>query len=336
MDSKKILDHLKDIKFKLDNIDMIVYHHNCPDGFGASWVAWRYLKSDATFIGARPDMAFEPKKFKGKTVLFLDISISRTKLDAILKVAENAIIIDHHQTYYEELKDHPHVIMHKEHSAIYMAWRIFFPDQKVPNFVKLIEDKDLGETNYKNTEYFSAALGVKLPFHSLEHFRLWNRLLNQKYVDDLIETGRKYYEYKKYLIHRNYHIIVPMQFGKHTVGVGNFEAVGLTSDLANALSERNPQYDFICLWSYHYNEDLYSVMLRTRNDGVDLAAIAKIYGGGGHPRAARFTWMKTMSELFKDWKKTVPVALSVANPKKLTKSRRKPKSSSKSKKNSNK
>ena len=205
------------------------------------------------------------------------------------------------------------------------------PEQKVPQFIKLIEDKDLTNNHHKDTEYFSAALGIKLPFHSLEHFRLWNRLLNQNVVNDMIEAGKKYYEYKKYLIHRNFHIIVPMKFGKHTIGVGNFEAVGLTSDVGNALSERNPEYDFILLWSYHYNENLYSVMLRTRNEGIDLATIASHYGGGGQPRASRFTWNRPIEELFKEWKKVLPKLMSQKKTsKRKLRTNRKKKSSKKS------
>jgi oligoribonuclease NrnB/cAMP/cGMP phosphodiesterase (DHH superfamily) len=310
MDVKKIQEKLKDIKFKIDEIDIVIYHQNCPDGFGSAWVVWRYLKSDATFIGAHPDANIDNKKFKNKNVLFVDISISRDRLDEIIKIAKSVLIIDHHQTFFDELVNHPNTIMFKEHSAIYMTWRIFFPEQKVPHFIKLIEDKDLTTEKHKDTEYFSASLGIKLPFHSLEHFRLWNRLLNINTVNELIDSGKKYHEYKKYLIGRNFHITVPMEFGKHKILVGNFEAVGLTSDLGNALSERSPEYDFVLLWSYHYNENLNSVMLRTRNEGIDLAKIASHYGGGGHPKASRFTWNRSIEELFKEWKTVLPKLMS--------------------------
>lgn len=335
MDIKKIQDKLKDIKFKLDEIDIVVYHQNCPDGFGSAWVVWRYLKSDATFMGTHPTANIDNKKFKNKTVLFVDISISKERLDGLLKIAKSVLIIDHHQTFFDDLDGHPNTLMLKDHSAIYMTWRLFFPEQKVPQFVKLIEDKDLANGHHKDTEFFSAALGIKLPFHSLEHFRLWNRLLSQNVVDDMISAGKKYYEYKKYLIHRNFHITVPMKFGKHTIGVGNFEAVGLTSDVGNALSERNPEYDFILLWSYHYNENLHSVMLRTRNDGINLAKIASHYGGGGHPRAARFTWKRPIEELFKEWKKVLPKLMAEKKTsKRKPRTTRKRKSSKKSSKKS--
>jgi hypothetical protein len=124
--------------------------------------------------------------------------------------------------------------------------------------------------------------------------------MNPAFVDSLLSDGTKYNEFKNYILKRNMHIAEPMKFGGYKVLVANFGAVGLASDLGNKLSEQNPQYNFVILWSYHSANKEYSIMLRTRHDNIDLSKIAKFYNGGGHPRAARFAWKKDISSLWNE------------------------------------
>jgi oligoribonuclease NrnB/cAMP/cGMP phosphodiesterase (DHH superfamily) len=300
MDAKKIYDRLKLIDYDIDKIDTVLYHNNCPDGFGAAWIVWRHLKRDATYIGVTPDKLPSISQLKNKYVIILDVSIPETYLEEIKKNANNVLLVDHHNTYVEELENNTNTIFDKDHSAIYISWRIFNPDEKIPQFIRYIEDNDLALYEIKKTDAFMAALGTKLPFHNIDFFKSWNKLLNPAFVDSLIQDGIKYQEYKNYLLKRNLHIAQPMKLGNFNVLIANFGTVGLASDLGNKLSEQNPKYDFVILWSYHSNNKEYSVMLRSRNDNstLDLSQIAKIFGGGGHSKAARFAWKGPIDALW--------------------------------------
>jgi nanoRNase/pAp phosphatase (c-di-AMP/oligoRNAs hydrolase) len=68
-------------------------------------------------------------------------------------------------------------------------------------------------------------------------------------------------------------------------------------------------------------------MLRTRNDNVDLSQIAKTFGGGGHPRAARFTWKGQIDNLWQFMDSKI---------KKTSKTKKSSKKSSKTKKSKSK
>ena len=178
--------------------------------------------------------------------------------------------------------------------------KIFNPDEKIPQFLRYIEDNDLGKYEIKKTEAFVSAIGTKLPFHNIDYFKDWDKLLNQSYVNSLIEDGTKYQEYKNYLLKRNMHIAESRNIAGYNVLVANFGTVGLASDLGNKMSENSPSKDFVILWSYHTANKEYSIMLRTRNNDIDLSKIAKVYGGGGHPRAARFSWKGDITKLWSD------------------------------------
>jgi oligoribonuclease NrnB/cAMP/cGMP phosphodiesterase (DHH superfamily) len=329
MNVKELHDKLKGINYNLDEIDTVLYHNNCQDGFGSAWIVWRHLKGDATYMGLVPDNLPPYTQFKNKYVVIMDISLPRKYLDDIKSVARNVLLIDHHNTYADELEEHPNVVFDKEHSSIYITWRVFNPDEKIPQFVRYIEDNDLAKYEIKKTEPFVAAIGTKLPFHHIDYFKMWDKLLNEAFVDSLIQDGIKYQEYKNYLLKRNMHIGQNMKLGGYKVLVANFGAVGLASDLGNKMSEQNPTYDFVILWSYHSSNKEYSIMLRTRNDNIDLSQLAKKFGGGGHPRAARFAWKGPIEELWTFLNKNLKKQTSL----KKSKSKSKKKSKSKSKSN---
>jgi oligoribonuclease NrnB/cAMP/cGMP phosphodiesterase (DHH superfamily) len=330
MDGKEIYDRLKTINYDINKIDYVVYHHNCPDGFGSAWIIWRHLKGDATYLGITPDRAPNINIFKKKYVVFVDVSFSKEYIDQVKNVASNVLIIDHHQTYGDYLVNEPHAIFDNTHSAIYITWRIFNPDQKIPQFIRYIEDNDLTAGQLSKTEAFTAALGTKLSFHHIDFFKTWDKLLNPAFVENMINDGNKYQEYKNYLLRRNMHISSLKKLGGYNVLVANFGTVGLASDLGNKISEANPRADFVLLWGYHYNTKEYSIMLRTRKPGIDLSQIAKIYGGGGHPGAARFAWKDDIEKLWEDMNnkidKTKMKTLSKTKPKSKSKSKSKPKS----------
>jgi oligoribonuclease NrnB/cAMP/cGMP phosphodiesterase (DHH superfamily) len=306
MDAKQIYDKLKNINYDLEQIDTVLYHNNCQDGFGSAWIVWRYLKTDATYLGVAPDRLPPLSQFKNKYVIILDVSIPVEYLEDIKKVAKNVLLVDHHNTYTDDLINHKNAIFDLEHSAIYITWRVFFPDEKIPQFLRYIEDNDLGKYEIKKTEAFVSAIGTKLPFHNIDFFKSWDKLLNNAFVDSLIQDGIKYQEYKNYLLKRNMHIAEPMNIANYKVLVANFGTVGLASDLGNKISEQHPDYDFVILWSYNTSHKEYSIMLRTRNNDVDLSGIAKIFGGGGHPRAARFTWKGIIETLWPEMNKKIP------------------------------
>ena len=69
--------------------------------------------------------------------------------------------------------------------------------------------------------------------------------------------------------------------------IGFVFADSYISELGNTLSTNNCELDFICIINN-------TVSLRTIHDNVDLSEIAKLYGGGGHQKAAGFTFNKNL------------------------------------------
>lgn len=84
----------------------------------------------------------------------------------------------------------------------------------------------------------------------------------------------------KYIKEKNKELI-KRSFMEYNIGI--IFADQYSSELGNRLSEMNPSCDFIMIIKGN------GVSLRTNKDKIDCGKIAKMYGGGGHPKAAGFT-----------------------------------------------
>ena len=88
-------------EFPKDQIDMVIYHHPCNDGFGSAYVVWRYYKEtsndrDIEYVGVSHSGKFPD--VSGKNVLICDYSYPLNVMEKIQRIAKSVLVIDHHAT----------------------------------------------------------------------------------------------------------------------------------------------------------------------------------------------------------------------------------------------
>lgn len=76
--------------------DVMIYHANCADGFGAAWAAWMRWGNAVEYVPASYGQS--PPDVLDKHVLIGDFSYKREQLEAIATGAASIIILDHHKT----------------------------------------------------------------------------------------------------------------------------------------------------------------------------------------------------------------------------------------------
>ena len=74
-------------------VDMVLYHANCNDGFGAAYSAWKLLGNRAEYVACSHGAA--PPDVKGKKVVCLDFSFDNATTKGLIKKADGFLIIDH-------------------------------------------------------------------------------------------------------------------------------------------------------------------------------------------------------------------------------------------------
>jgi oligoribonuclease NrnB/cAMP/cGMP phosphodiesterase (DHH superfamily) len=86
--------------------------------------------------------------------------------------------------------------------------------------------------------------------------------------------------------------IIPIKIENYNVGAVYAEQY--ISELGNVLAEQNPQFDFIVL----INVGGGGISYRGVKDDIDLGQVAKLFGGGGHSKAAGSSIRKELSNAF--------------------------------------
>jgi len=81
---------------------LVIYHADCPDGFGAAYSAWLALGDKADYLPAKhgdpaPDVS-------GRQVYILDFAFSAELLGQMREQAESITLLDHHKTAQDQLR----------------------------------------------------------------------------------------------------------------------------------------------------------------------------------------------------------------------------------------
>jgi len=287
---------------------LCIYHGNCFDGFGAAWAVRHALGE--TGVEFHPGVYGEtPPDVTGRDVIMVDFSYKRGVLEEMSRIARSMLILDHHKTAQEDLKNfwppastwkghlayttNPHhdfshspiaAQFDMERSGAGMAWDFFHPGIPRPILIDYIEDRDLWR--------------FKLPMSRLVHaglsafdfdFDYWDKLILELYpnaegISDLASDGGAI-EAKHQRDIENLLPIVGrrMIIGGYDVPVANLPMT-MTSDAGHKMAQVEPFA--ACYWD---TDDGRVFSLRAADDGLDVSAIALSYGGGGHAKAAGFT-----------------------------------------------
>lgn len=257
-------------------VNLVIYHANCTDGFGAAYSAWKLLGDRAEYHAAKhgeppPDVA-------GRNVVVLDFSYDNATTKKLMKEAKSFLVIDHHKSAVVELHDVTCTRFDMNHSGAMLAWKFFHPGKESPRLIKFIEDRDLWRWEIPYSKEFSAAFDM-VPFD----FEEFDKYLDDSAVDNAQERGAYILAYSKTVISKIAKQAVPRKMDDKDVLVVN--SSHWMSEIGAALS---PKCDFAVIWFYDHDTRQVKVSLRAHHEDSDVSEIAKKYGGGGHRKAAGF------------------------------------------------
>lgn len=285
-------------------IDLIIFHYPCQDGLGAAWIAHNYLtklNKPHEFLpiqnGNLSDQDLENiyDQVRGQNVMIVDYAFTRVVCENIKSIAKNLIILDHHVTNKESLSGLDYAIFDMKLSGIGLAWKYFYSDiSTLPLFLQMLQDRDLwawkvpkssefcngfytvscvGQDFFKAFEFFEELFNVPDTINKYIQTGTEIKEARDKYINELAIQQTKFYEFT----HKDQTYNIQIVECAHNIA----------SDLGNTMCKLNG-CDFCMLWRYNESTGEYYVSCRSIGD-IDVATIAKSYGGGGHKNAAGFT-----------------------------------------------
>lgn len=262
---------------------LCIYHGNCLDGFGAAWAVRHALGDNVAFYKGIHQQS--PPDVTGMDVFLVDFSYKKDVLKDMLKVAASITILDHHITAENDLSvllkaGKVQGLFDMNKSGAMLAWEWFIPDRPAPELIAYIQDRDLWQFKLKGTREINAAL-ASYPYD----FEVWDNLMESADGIDILKRDGEAIERRlqkdvKELIASG---VRRMVIGGYDVPVLNASSA-YVSDAGHIMSIG--EAFAACYWDH---ADGRSFSLRSSDDGIDVAEVAKKYGGGGHEKAAGFT-----------------------------------------------
>jgi len=306
----------------------VLYHADCPDGFGSAYAAWLRFGASARYRAMHHGQPREMGEIAGHDVFILDFSFAPDVLEAMAALAGSVVQIDHHasarQPWAARLKkvadgregfSHPAlpltVIFDLGKSGVRLTWEYFHPDCPVPLVLRHVEDVDLWRFALPGSRPIARALRL-LP----DDFAAWDDLVRQADRPDaprygaLLAEGEAIERFFQTEIERlaqgslvmsarlrgePVDLLQAQRHGLPTLSDGDRAwraidglAVNANALFASELGNRLAERS----GSFGLVWELGAggeVEASLRAAGkVDVAAIAAGYGGGGHPNAAGF------------------------------------------------
>lgn len=269
----------------MENVHCI-YHANCTDGFTAAWAVWK--KHNNVVLHPANYGEHPPELPVGAVVFIVDFSYPMDYLIDMAETATSIVVLDHHVSAVRRLEEQAGdqlpknvtLVLDTERSGARLAWDYMFGDElSVPNMVKYVEDRDLWRFQFgDNTRRFVRALMAR-PF-TVEAYDAVFEQADTKTINEgavLVASDERHIEW-----HME-NALRMVQFGGHLIPLVNAPKY-LVSEITNILVQDHPM-------ALAYHDTARGRLFRittSKKCGIDAAALAEQYGGGGHVNAAGF------------------------------------------------
>lgn len=263
-------------------MDLIISHAGCPDGWAAAYVCkMKYPEAEIMLLNhGLSEQALEEVfvASTGKDVVMVDYSLRTRELnDRLNSLAKSFQIYDHHKTARAVLDGAPYALFDMERSGVGLAWDYLFGATR-PFWVDYTEDMDLWNWALPNSQEINAFLMVQPRIKEV-----WDALIRVHNATSAADAGIGVRQYIEYYTRS---VVAEAQEGMLEglkTAVLNIPYAGV-SEAGNALCKTG--YPIALCW-FERGDGI--IQFSLRGDGsVDVSAIAKSFGGGGHHNAAGF------------------------------------------------
>lgn len=291
----------------------VIYHQvkpgiDCPDGYAAAWVASKKYP-EAELVGccyndARPLPEFQT----GDELIIVDFSFPATQMESWANTGIKVMVIDHHKTALENLSGlSDRILQHfdMDECGATLTWKTLFPDKPMPAFLEFVRSRDL----WLDCDLFSEPIPETLRVHEAisyakytqnpmeDRFNIYQSLAKMSrtaVINWANAVGLPRLHEKRSMVKSIANRATPEKFKTEDGTEYRICLVRLNPD-----STEDRYVSDICSYLNNLLEPDFCACitstgewsLRSDRNGsnVDVGAIAKSMGGGGHHNSSGFT-----------------------------------------------
>ena len=287
-------------------MNLVLYHGACSDGFASAFLFHLYFQAMGQECELRAVNYKEPlpKGLEDKDVYIVDFCYSPHDMTILAQTAKSITVLGHHLTaakdyggYGEHVRDYGHCMVHikifEEESGASLVLKYlrdlagddprcnFLYHPRIVKLIAAVRDYDLWFHEFDDTHVYHELLQI-IP-RTMEGWK--EAFLHDSETDfnALLTVARHYFDGNQLLAKQfaaNHQMI---RICGYTVPVVNSPHV-----FADRVCEQLYQDHPFAISFIVNSEMLYCSLRSKRGYGVDVADIAKQFGGGGHATSAGF------------------------------------------------
>ena len=283
-----------------------VYHKADFDGqCAAAIIAQKF--PDAVLVPFDYGCEINTKQFINNKVIFVDCALQPFSLMESLALTCDLTWIDHHKTAIEEYEKslviyndlcdigiiHAHVDI--KFSGCELAWKWAFPETQMPEAVRLVGRYDIWDLSVPEAWVFQCGLRtLELDPLTGNGLKNWHEVFGfHNWINELLKIGR---EIQKYSRNHNKDLC-KSAFEANVAGLRCICLnVGRASSQVFESMWDKEKYDAMLAFCNVQNK-FWKITLYTDKEGIDVGAVAKSMGGGGHKQAAGWQFDTLPQEL---------------------------------------
>jgi len=304
-----------------DQVDCVVYHSPCGDGFGGAYVFWKYIKETCNiddpsendrvrfipFSHMMSDSDIRDKilpQVLNRNVIYIDICPKESVFLDMLLDPNRAVVLDHHESGLKITEKFPpdtvyeHCYIDQTHSGCILAHQYCYPNKDPSLLLRCIEDRDIWAWKLEDiSRPFTEAFYKSIPYD----FKSYDYFSDDVNVHALVEEGKLLDKYKNIRIGELVKKAVEgeLKIDDKVYNVYIINTTEYISDIGHVLSQTwcerlDRPCDFAIIWYYDERCGKIKVSLRSDSDRAkelqtNVSGIARYFGGGGHPNASGFS-----------------------------------------------
>lgn len=277
---------------------MKCFYHDDLDGRAAAWVVRSYgVVEEAFFVPMQYGRTFPLESVEvGEEVWIVDYSIEPGEMERLLAVTDRVTWIDHHKTAIERYAGFSRPLAGVRIDGVagcVLTWQYLHgADAEIPRMIELVGDRDVWAWKHGDetrlffagsqlhdtspcSEFWAKCLAHELPQEC-------EGLMGpgQRFWDKLLEDGATVERYKSMRddgLNRELGFVVEFE------GLTGW-AINRARISSDRLGERIKVFDVLLPFFHDGRQFVVSLY----SEKVDVSALAKKYGGGGHKGASGF------------------------------------------------
>ena len=275
---------------KQKDINCLVIHHNDADGICAAAIV-NYFESDCRMVKINYGYDIPWKLIKrSKRIYMVDFGLQPFSNMLTIKdmLGDEFIWIDHHKTAIEDMEKSGQTfrgIQEIGEAGCELTWRWFDKSTPIPKTVRMLGRYDVWDLDY-HEDVVPFQTGMRFVDAEADESIFWNNLFeeDESSYQRILEKGKICLEYqttqnKNYCDAHSFDI----EWENHRFLVANS-----LNNNSKLFDSKFNHFDYDAVLTFGYTNGNISVSMYTDKPNIDVGAIAKKHGGGGHEKACGF------------------------------------------------